>query len=122
MAKHQKEIDENIIQAIVRLNWPLPTNKGTRVFIRRRSRDETGLEHIGLKRHHLKISDIQLIPGVLMHPIYDCRDPKNRHNRNFYGRRKGLKQPSFLKIVTLLDRKDSTLEWLITAYPTKRIK
>ena len=122
MAKSQKEIDQNVYNELLRLSWPLPAVGGKRVFLRDRARRETGAEHIAAKRHHLKIADIQLLPELLKKPIAHHADSRNKNYVNYYGRRKGNKNPMFLKAITSKDKHSNLLETLITFYPTKKVK
>ena len=104
------------------LKWPIHVSWGKTFHIRETARDQTGLEHIAEKRHHLRVSDVQQVPHILEKPMDRHRDPQNQHYRNYYGKRKGNRPPRYLKIVTSVIRKKENEELVITVYPTRHIK
>ena len=122
MSKRPDEVDSNIIAALNRLKWPLPSARNTKIAIREKCRNQPGIEHIASKRHHLKVDDVPLVPTILAQPIVLCKHPGNKHHLNYYGKRKGNRSPLFLKIVTMQDKSDSSKEWIVTIYPTKKVK
>lgn len=68
MSKHKRPFDQNLVDAIGNLNWPLLNNNGHRVYLRHNARYETGAEHIAGKLHEPKVRDIKLLPDVLRQP------------------------------------------------------
>ena len=41
MAKHKRPFDQNLVDVINKLNWPLVNNNGVKVFLRKNARNET---------------------------------------------------------------------------------
>ena len=122
-AKNENEkYDQHIVDALLKLKMPIKGCSGKEFDIRSKGRNENGLEHIALKRHRLKVKDIEMIPDILKHPNVVTIDPHNRNYRNYYGIRKGKDAELFLKIVTWPYESDPNKETIITIYPTSRIK
>ena len=117
-----EKYDQHIVDALLKLKTPIKGQGGKEFDIRSKGRNENGLQHIALKRHRLRIKDIELVPEILMHPRVVTIDPNNRNYRNYYGFRKGNDNEFFLKIVTWPYENDPKKETIITIYPTKRIK
>ena len=122
MSKRPVQVDPNIIAALERLKWPLPSFRNTKVTIREKSREGEGICHVASQRHYLKVADIKMIPSILKAPYAFHRDPRNKRHFNYYGKRKGTKVRMYLKIVTALNRKDNSKEIIVTIYPTKIFK
>lgn len=121
--KKPGDYDEHIVAALLKLDNPIIGKGGRKFYIRDKARDESGLEHIAVKRHRLKVRDIETIVKILRHPVYMCEDPTNHIYRNYYGIRKGKDSGSFLKIVTSpVKGKRGEEEIIITIYPTKTFK
>lgn len=116
MAKHKRPFDQNLVDAINKLNWPLINNDGVKVFLRCAARNETGAEHIAGKLHDLKVRDIELLPIVLKQPISIKND--RRKGKLYFGKRRGMNKAPFLKIVVRV-LKDGT-ETIITVCSSKR--
>ena len=116
MAKHKRPFDQNLVDAINKLNWPLLNIDGAKVFLRRAARNETGAEHIAGKLHNLKVRDIELLPSVLNQPISVKID--RRKGKLYFGKRRGVNKCPFLKIVVRV-AKDGT-ETIITVCSSKR--
>ena len=117
-----EKYDKHIIDALLKLKTPIIGKDGKKFLVRDDSRYESGLEHIANKRHRLKVKDIELLPNILKHPKAELQDPNNRNYRNYYGIRKGKESDTFLKVVTWPDKNDSSIELIVTIYPTKAIK
>ena len=60
MTKHKRPFDQNLVDIINKLNWPLVNSNGVKVFLRKNARNETGAEHIAGKLHELKVRDIEI--------------------------------------------------------------
>ncbi len=124
--KHKKinneNYDQNIIDALLKLKTPIKGYDGKEFEIRSKGRNENGLQHIAVKRHRLKIRDIESIPEILRHPTFFSIDPNNKNYRNYYGVRKGENSNSFIKIVTWPYENNPKKETIITIYPTNSIK
>jgi len=118
----KNEIDEHIVNALLKLKMPIIGKGGKKYVIRDEVRSETGLEHIANKQHRLKVRDIESVPLILKHPKIEMVDPYNKNYRNYYGIRKGIRNDMFIKIVTLPCLNDSNLEIIITIFPTNSIK
>ena len=84
MSKHRREYDKNVLNAIMKLPWPLLNNKSVKVFVRANARNEDGFVHIAGKCHLMKVRDIELIPSTLLKPYkitlpfiyFSCKDNK----------------------------------------------
>lgn len=126
MAKKQLTLhqtyDQNIVDALRKLKYPIIGVGGKRFVLRKKARNESGEEHIARKDHRLKVRDIEEIPSVLKHPQYMCDDPDNQIYKNYYGIRKGKGRGTFIKIVTSPIKNDKTKEEIVTVYPTDSIK
>ena len=116
MAKHKRPFDQNLVDAINKLNWPLINNNGVKVFLRQNARNETGAEHIAGKLHELKVRDIEILPNVLKQPLSVKND--KRKGKLYFGKRKGVNKFPYLKVVVRVE-KDET-ETIITVCSSKR--
>ena len=116
------EYDKHIIDALIKLHAPILGKEGKQFYLRDKTRNETGLQHIANKNHRLKVRDIESVPSILRHPKAEMVDPNNKNYRNYYGIRDGKDANSFLKIVTWPDKNNPKKETIITIYPTKTIK
>ena len=114
--------DKNIIDALHHLKLPIIGIDGKEFSIRKKARNETGVEHIAKKSHRLKVRDIESVPSILKHPQLMCNDPDNHIYKNYYGIRKGEDQDTFVKIVTSPIKNDKSKEEIVTIYPTNSIK
>ncbi len=123
-AKNENEkYDQHIIDALLKMKMPIIGIYGRKYYLREKVHDETGIEHIAIKRHRLKVRDIESIPAILMKPKYVCEDPKHPIYRNYYGIRKGEDKNTLLKIVTSpVKGKRDKEEVIVTIYPVSRIK
>ena len=88
MSKHKRPFDQNLVDAINKLCWPLVNNNGIKVFLRNNARYESGVEHIAGKLHELKVRDIELLPNILKQPLSVKTD--KRKGKLYFGRRKGV--------------------------------
>lgn len=120
MSKHRREYDKNVLNAIMKLPWPLLNNKSVKVFVRANARNEDGFVHIAGKCHLMKVRDIELIPSTLLKPYKTTCEKNGRKGKNYYGKRKGKEKSPFLKIV-VRNRNDGCEE-IVTIYTTKTIK
>ena len=116
MAKHKRPFDQNLVDAINKLNWPLVNNNGVKVLLRNNTRNETGAEHIAGKLHELKVRDIKILPSVLKQPLSVKND--KRKGKLYFGKRKGVNKFPYLKVVVRVE-KDGT-ETIITVCSSKR--
>jgi len=116
MAKHKRPFDQNLVNAINKLNWPLINNNGTKVFLRNNARYETGAEHIAGKLHELKVRDVAILPDILKQPLSIKND--KRKGKLYFGKRKGVNKFPYLKVVVRVE-KDET-ETIITVCSSKR--
>lgn len=118
MSKKNKEYDQNIIDALKRLPKPLKTAKGKEVVFDVDKRDETIFQHIAAKEHHLRLSDISLIPNILLNPNSVTNDCKSKRYNNYIGKRsKTNEKKKHLKIVTKV--KSNNKESIITIYTVR---
>ena len=120
MSKYKRDIDKNILNAIVKLQWPLLNNEGKIVYVRVNARNENGFEHIAGKNHYLKVRDIEQIPQILKKPYKIINENKGRKGKSYFGIRKGDNKSKYLKII-VRKRKDGNEE-IITVYPNKEVK
>lgn len=116
------EYDEHIIDALLKLKTPIIGKNKKSFFFKKESNGNTSYEHIALKRHRLKVRDIESIPEILRHPKIEMTDPNNKNYRNYYGIRKGKENGIFIKIITWPDKKDTFKEYIVTIYPTNIVK
>lgn len=116
MSKHKRPFDQNLVDALNKLSWPLVNKDGVKVFLRDNARNETGAEHIAGKLHELKVRDIEIIPSILEQPLKTERD--KRKGKLYFGKRKGVNKFPFLKIV-VNEQKDGS-EVIITVCSSKR--
>ena len=116
MSKHKRPFDQNLVDAINKLNWPLINKDGIKVFLRNKTRHETGAEHIAGKLHELKVRDIELLPSVLKEPISVKTD--KRKGKLYFGKRKGVNKFPYLKIVVRVEKNET--ETMITVCSSKR--
>ena len=117
MSKHQRNYDKNILNAIIKLQWPLLNNEGNKVYVRANAREGSGFEHIAGKHHLIKIRDIGIIPLILKNPYKVINENKGRKGKAYYGKRKGKEKSPFLKIVTRKNKEGC--EEIVTIYTTK---
>ena len=122
MSKKPKRVDPNIITALERLKWPLPSFRNTQVTIRAKCKEGKGAYHVANQRHYLKVADVSLIPSILKAPYAFHTDPRNKKHFNYYGKRKGGKRGMFIKVVTMLNRRNKGEEFIVTIYPTQKLK
>lgn len=120
MSKHVREFDQNIVNALSELDWPLFNNEGRKVFVRSVARNESGFEHIAGKNHYLKVRDILLIPKILKEPLYIGHEKKGKKTKFYCGLRKGFEKSKYLRIIVRI-QKDLT-EQIVTIYPNKTLK
>ena len=94
---------KNILDAVNKLEWPLTNKTGTKIFLRKKARNESGAEHISGKLHSLKVRDIEAVPSILKNPLSIFFD--DRKGKLYFGKRKGInsKYP-YLKIVVKEER------------------
>lgn len=118
MAK-TREVDQNIIKALKAITLPILIKDNVRVIFAEKGRNQTRFEHIADKKHHLKVSDIQLAVPILKQPLMICESKKKDHSRCFYGRRKGNPKTRYLKVV--VDFRDDKLGKIVTIYAVKRL-
>jgi hypothetical protein len=116
MSKHKRPFDQNLVDAINKLCWPLVNNNGNKVFLRNNARYESGAEHFAGKLHELKVRDIELLPNVLKQPLAVKTD--KRKGKLYFGRRKGVNKFPYRKVVVRIE-KDKT-ETIITVCSSKR--
>ena len=116
MSKHKRPFDQNLVDALNKLSWPLINKDGIKVFLRDNARNETGAEHIAGKLHELKVRDIEIIPSILKQPLKTECD--KRKGKLYFGKRKGINKFPFLKIV-VNEQKDGS-EVIITVCSSKR--
>ena len=115
--------DQHIVDALLKLKTPIIGINGRKYYLREKSHDGTGVIHIALKRHRLKVRDIESVPSILMKPKYVSEDPNHPIYRNYYGIRKGEEKNAFIKIVTSpVKGKRNEEEIIVTIYPVDRIK
>ncbi|MCQ2742983.1 MAG: hypothetical protein MJ239_06835 [Bacilli bacterium] len=119
MAK-TRDIDQNIIKALKAIATPILIKDNVRVIFSEKGRYESRFEHIAQKRHHLKVSDIELIGPILKQPIVTSKSGKKDHSKCFFGKRKGRPKTPYLKIV--VDFRDEKLGKIVTVYPAKRLE
>ena len=86
MSKHNRPIDENILKAVNELKWPLINKNGKMVYLRTKTRYESGAGHISGQLHHLKVRDIKLIPEILKNPLRVTKD--KRKGKLYFGKRR----------------------------------
>jgi hypothetical protein len=116
MAKHKRLFDQNLVDAINKLNWPLNNNKGAKVFLRKDARYETGAQHIAAKLHGLKVRDIEILPNVLKKSLVEKKD--KRKGKLYFGKRKGINKFQYLKVVVKVEKNGD--ETIITICSSKR--
>jgi hypothetical protein len=116
MSKNKRPFDQHLVDAINKINWPIINKNGSKVFLRKSARNETGAEHIGGKLHGLKVRDVEIIPDILKDPLNSKCD--KRKGKLYFGKRKGVNKFKYLKIVTRVG-KDET-ETIITVCSSKR--
>ena len=116
MSKHRRPFDQHLVDAINKLNWPLRNANGTKIFLRKNARNETGAEHIAGKLHQLKVRDIALLPDILKQPIVIKND--KRKGKLYFGNRKGINKFPYLKVVVKVEKDGS--ETIITICSSKR--
>ena len=116
MSKYKRAFDQNLVDAINKLDWPLSNNKGSKVLLRNNARKETGAEHIAGKLHQLKVRDIELLPNIIKQPKSVVND--KRKGKIYYGKRKGINKFPYLKIVVRVGRDNS--ETIITVCSSKK--
>ena len=115
------KVDQNIVNALLELPDELVNFSGVKVKIREKKRnDESGIEHIALSRHGLKVKDIKEIPNIILKPNRYCKDRKRKNRVAYYGIRAGKKQNSFLKIIAK-ENKDKS-QTIITIFTCKTIR
>ena len=118
MKKKKKEYDQNIIDALKKLQVPLKTAKGSEVYFDMNKRYETIFEHIANKNHHLTVKDIDAIPNILLDKYTLKDDRSGKKFRTYIGRRgKQKERIKYLKIVTEI--KNENRESVVTVYLTK---
>ena len=122
MKRNQDDIDNNIRESPLKLSWPLDAKNDRQIRIRESTSREAAVDHISAKRHHLKVDDIKRLATILKNPKFCHIDSHNKHYRVYYGARKGNKNPAMLKVVTEIDKNDPKKEWIVTIYPTKKVK
>lgn len=117
--KRQKEFDQNIVNALKKLEIPLTNSNGKEIIFDKRKRNETIYEHIANKEHQLKIRDIEKIPAILKDKSSVHKDKKSNKFKTYYGKRPGrkLKKP-YLKIITKIVKDEP--ESIITIYTVRR--
>lgn len=118
--KKKKDTDQNIIDALLSLDWPLLNYDNHRVRVRKVGRKEGGLEHIANKKHLLKIRDILLLPAIFSNPYKVVIQHSGIKGKIYFGKRKGKEKSIFLKIV-VRKLKDENEE-IVTIYSTNVIK
>ena len=124
-AKNEKEkYDQHIVDALLKLKMPIIGINGRKFYLRDKAHGGTGIDHIAIKRHRLKVRDIENVPKLLCKPKYVCEDPKHPIYRNYYGIRKGnYAKGMFIKIITSpVKGKRDEEEIIITIYPVDSIK
>lgn len=118
--KKIKEFDQNIITALKTLPSPLKTFDKHNVFFDIDKRNETIFEHISNKKHYLHVADIKKIPLILMNKESLKEDRSGKRFRCYIGKRgKISEKPKYLKIVTLIGKKNK--ESIYSIYLVKRI-
>ena len=121
--KNDSKYDLNIIEALLQIKNPIIGKNGKEFFVRDEARYESGIQHIVLKRHRLKVRDIESLSSILKKPSMEMIDPNNKNYKNYYGIRKGNNRNNMLlKIITWPYENDSKKELIITVYPTDSIK
>lgn len=122
-SNNESKYDQNIINSLLQLRNPIIGKNGKQFFVRDEARYESGIQHIALKRHRLKVRDIESLPNILRKPAFEMTDPNNKNYKNYYGIRKGNNRNNMLiKIITWPYENDPNKELIITVYPTDSIK
>lgn len=116
MSKRKRPFDQNLVDAINKINWPLSNNKGSKVFLRENTRNETGAEHVAGKLHQLKVRDIELVPSVIKESKIVVND--KRKGKIYYAKRKGINKFPYLKIVVRVCKDNN--ETIITICSSKK--
>ena len=117
----QKEYDNHIIEELKKLPIPLKTFDGHDVLFDEDKRNETILEHISNKKHHLHIKDIKVVPEILKNKKCIKNDRNGHKYRTYIGKRgKQKERIKFLKIVTHI-QKDKH-ESVVTICAVKKLK
>ena len=117
----KKEYDNHIIEALKKLSVPLKTFDGRDVLFDENKRDETILEHIANKKHHLHIKDIEVVSKILKNKKCIKNDRNGHKYRTYIGKRgKQKERIKYLKIVTHVqkDRHES----IVTICAVKNLK
>ena len=117
MSKHKRPFDQNLVDAILKLNWPLVNKDGVKIFLRDRSRTESGPEHIAGVLHKLKVRDIQLLPTIFKNPYKIEHEKGGKKGKFYYGKRKGKNKQPFIKIIVKINKDCS--ETIATIYASK---
>ena len=122
--KKEKQYDQNLIDALLKLPNPLVDYKHLLfIFIdagRARS-NESRIEHIIKSSHDLKVRDIQSIPNGIINYLYFIKDPVYKNTFNYYIKRKG-EDKGFIKVSIRLDDNRKGRAWIKTIYITYKIK
>ncbi len=118
MAK-TREVDKHIIKALNEITTPIVIRDNVRVIFADKGRYQSRFEHIADKKHHLKVSDIELVVPILKKPLAYNESNKKDCSKCYYGKRKGNPKTKYLKIV--VDFREVRLGRIVTIYPVKRL-
>lgn len=101
MPNKYKEYDHNVISTLKALSVPLKSFNGVEVRFDIDKRDETILEHIANKEHHIHVKDLAVIP-IILRDKYSLKNDRNRRKFKTYIGKRGKKKErlKYLKIVT----------------------
>ena len=116
MPSVHKEYDKNIIKALLDLK-PMTTFDNHVVHFGEDKRDETIYEHIANKKHHLYVSDIQLIPTIFKTKECLKADRNGNKYRTYICKRK-KERLRFKKLKIVTELRNRNHEYIITIYPT----
>jgi len=116
--KKQIEFDENIVEALKKLELPLKNHTGNNIIFGTRSRGESIFEHIANKLHQFKVRDIEQIPKILLDQDSVHLDKKSKKFKNYYGRRQGKNRKPYIKIITKLEKNKP--EKITTIYTVRK--
>lgn len=118
--KSDSEYDLNVILALKKLKNPLVTWKGSFVYFDKGKRNESIFEHIGNKKHHLTVKDVNEIPIILKNKSSLKKDRSGSKFHTYIGKRgKKKENVKYLKIVTEVKKNNN--ESIVTIYLVKRV-
>ena len=121
MSKHKRPFDQNLVDAINKLCWPLVNNNGIKVFLRNSARYESGAEHIAGKLHELKVRDIKAIPEGIRSYVRFIKDKDCQETYCYFINRKG-EDDGFIKVAVKLYEHDKKKAYVKSIFIVYRIK